>query len=163
MIVVATMLSTTAEQLISIVEAASKSLNQIDEVSASSSTASDRWSKKQIIGHLIDSAVNNHQRFVRAQQAATEFSFPAYEQESWVALQRYETSRWTELVELWRLYNRHLAQIIENISEAKLDVICRIGENEPVSLGYLVKDYLRHLQHHLAQLGVDDGKEESFV
>ena len=96
--------------------------------------------------------VNNHHRFVRAQQVQ-ELTFPAYEQDHWVSAQGYAERPWEELIDLWRLYNRHLAHVISMIPKEQLAVVCVIGTNEPVSLGYLVEDYLLHLRHHLQELG----------
>ena len=142
-----------AGELLSVVETASESLRRFDDSEASLGSAPGNWSKKEILGHLLDSAVNNHHRFVRAQQVK-EFAFPAYEQEHWVSSQGYGERPWPELVDLWRLYNRHLAHIISRIPEERLAATCVIGTNEPVSLGYLVEDYLVHLKHHLQQLGL---------
>jgi hypothetical protein len=142
-----------ANELLRIVDAASINLNGFSETQAAFKPASGKWSKKQLVGHLIDSAVNNHHRFVRAQEVR-EFTFPKYEQEHWVNVQDYNASSWSELIELWRLYNRHLAQVIGRIPEDKLEVICRIGHYEPVTLGFIVEDYLAHTKHHLVQLEV---------
>ena len=141
-----------AGELLGVVEAASESLRRIGDPEASLKNGPDNWSKKEILGHLLDSAVNNHHRFVRAQQGE-ELTFPGYAQEHWVSSQRYAERPWPELVDLWRLYNRHLAHIISLIPEEKLAVICVIGTNEPVSLGYLVEDYVVHMRHHLQGLG----------
>jgi hypothetical protein len=141
-----------AGELLSVVESASESLRSISDPEVSLKSVSDSWSKKEILGHLLDSAVNNHHRFIRAQQV-TELTFPAYEQEHWVSSQGYGERPWLELVDLWRLYNRHLAHIISLIPAEKLAVVCLIGTNEPVSLGYLVEDYVVHLRHHLQELG----------
>ena len=141
-----------AGELLGVVEAASESLRRIGDPEASLKNGPDNWSKKEILGHLLDSAVNNHHRFVRAQQVK-ELTFPAYEQEHWVNSQGYQDRSWPELIDLWRLYNRHLAHVISLIPEEKLAVICVIGTNEPVSLGYLVADYLVHMRHHLQGLG----------
>jgi len=142
-----------ATELIRVVDEAAESLRHVDEADASRRPAADKWSKKEILGHLLDSATNNHHRFVRAQQVE-EFLFPKYEQEEWVRVQEYAASSWPELIELWRLYNRHLAQVIRHLPEEKLEVRCRIGPAAPVSLGDLVEDYLVHLKHHLQQIGV---------
>ena len=141
-----------AGELLDVVEAASESLRKMSGPEASLKSASDSWSKKEILGHLLDSAVNNHHRFVRAQQAE-ELTFPAYEQEHWVSSQGYGECSWPELVDLWRLYNRHLAHVIGQIPAERLAVMCVIGADKPVSLGYLVEDYVVHLRHHLQELG----------
>jgi hypothetical protein len=123
-----------AGELLGVVEAASESLSRIGEPEASLRGGPGQWSKKELLGHLVDSAVNNHHRFVRAQQVE-ELTFPAYDQEHWVSSQGYKERPWPELVDLWRLYNRHLAYVIGLIPEERLAVMCVIGADEPVSLG----------------------------
>ena len=71
----------------------------------------DRWTRKEVLGHLIDSASNNHQRFVRGQVASGQV-FPGYEQEQWVRIQGYQSARWSDLIDLWRAYNAHLLHVI---------------------------------------------------
>jgi hypothetical protein len=126
-------------------------LCNISEADAAHRSAPGRWSKKEILGHLIDSAVNNHQRFVRAQFVPT-LEFPGYEQEAWVSAQAYATEPWPDLVNLWLLLNRHLVHIVEAMPEASLSRECVIGANAPVTLSFLITDYLRHLEHHLDQI-----------
>src|SRR5580765_5696472 len=121
-----------AGELLSVVEAAAEALRRIGDPEAALKSAPGTWSKKEILGHLVDSAVNNHHRFVRAQQVE-ELTFPHYEQEHWVNSQGYGERPWPELVDLWRLYNRHLAHVIGLIPEKRLAVICVIGADEPVS------------------------------
>lgn len=145
------MVTGVAEELLRVVEASAERLRAVGEDEAAASPAGGRWSKKEILGHLIDSAANNHQRFVRAQEGA-EYAGPRYEQEHWVASQGYASSSWPELIEFWRLYNRHLARVIGRIPEERLGVACRIGPAEPVTLGFVVEDYLSHLKHHLRQI-----------
>jgi hypothetical protein len=145
------MVTGVAEELLRVVEASAERLRAVGEAEAAASPAEGRWSKKEILGHLIDSAANNHQRFVRAQEGA-EYTGPRYEQEHWVGSQGYAASSWPELIEFWRLYNRHLAQVIRRIPEERLGVSCRIGPAEPVTLGFVVEDYLSHLKHHLRQI-----------
>ena len=111
----------------------------------------DAWSIKKIVGHLTDSAANNHQRFVRAPQAAA-LSLAGYDQNAWVQLQDHQGRPWPELVEFWRLYNRLLAHVIRRIPETALDVTCRIGAGDAVTLRFLIEDYLVHLRHHLQQI-----------
>jgi hypothetical protein len=104
-----------------------------------------------VIGHLIDSAFNNQQRFVRAQLGAS-LAFPGYAQESWVAAQAYQQRTWADLVGLWAALNRHLAHVIAHIEPRTLGTPCTIGEGAPVTLRFVAEDYVRHLHHHLAQV-----------
>ena len=111
----------------------------------------EKWSKKQVLGHLIDSATNNHQRFIRA-QLGQELVFPGYEQEAWVAVQHYQDESWNALVALWQHYNRHLLHVMACVPGGQLTRRCVIGDNDPVTLDFLMKDYVVHLKHHLEQI-----------
>jgi hypothetical protein len=104
-----------------------------------------------VLGHLIDSAANNHQRFVRAQHADA-IMLPGYEQNHWVESQGYQDADWPHLVALWTHLNLHLADVISRIPPAKYAVRCVIGDSEPLTLETIVIDYLRHLEHHVAQI-----------
>ncbi|MFB3787266.1 MAG: DinB family protein [bacterium] len=120
-----------------------------EDISAKESPES--WSKKEILGHLIDSACNNHQRFVRAACHAAN-AFPAYNQRDWIRVQRYQESDWGNLIILWSAYNRHLSDLIERIPDDALSSPCNIGKDDPVTLEFLAQDYLRHMRHHLNQI-----------
>ncbi len=140
-----------ASELRAIVDAAESRLAGMPEEDISRRDEADGWSKKEILGHLIDSAANNHQRFVRgcSDKAA---SFPPYDQEEWVRVQRYDEADWDNLVALWTAYNRHLSHVIERIPRSALSRACSIGKTEPVTLEFVIEDYLRHLKHHLGDL-----------
>jgi hypothetical protein len=141
----------TAERLARVLATVPARLVDISEADASQAPAPGCWSKKQILGHLIDSAANNHQRFVRAQLAPS-FEGPSYQQEDWVNAQAYATERWPDLVNFWLLYNRHLLHVIANTPEAALDVPCTIGGSDPVPLSEVMSSYVDHMEHHLAQI-----------
>jgi hypothetical protein len=109
------------------------------------------WSRKQVLGHLIDSASNNHQRFVRL-ILYDSIEFPDYEQEKWVEAQAYQQRPWSELLWLWTTYNEHIAHIMASVPEESLSHHCRTGSSDAVTLDFLMRDYVRHLKHHISSL-----------
>jgi hypothetical protein len=126
---------------------------QLPAVTDTATQIDDHWSPKQILGHLIDSAANNHQRFVRG-QLQRELITPGYAQREWVATERFNDREWNDLVQFWLAYNRHLLHIMSHAAPDRLDSIIRIGENDAVSLEFVMIDYVSHMRHHLEQLGV---------
>lgn len=140
-----------AQGLRAAVDDAVPRLRAIDGARARRKGAPEAWSIQEILGHLVDSAANNHQRFIRAQEGQS-LVFPKYEQDHWVRVQGYNDSPWHDLIDLWRLYNLHLAQVMERIVPEALNTECRIGPSEPVTLGFLMEDYVVHLRHHLGRI-----------
>ena len=126
-------------------------LAAFSEAEAEAVRPGGRWSRKEILGHLVDSAVNNHQRFVRAQLQA-ELVFPSYEQEGWVSVQGYAGRPWKTLVELWGSLNRHVAHVVSRFPADRLATPCRLGGGQQVTLEFIARDYVRHLRHHLEQI-----------
>jgi hypothetical protein len=140
-----------ADDLDVTVRSAAERLHRLAEAEVSHRPAPDRWTIKEVIGHLIDSAANNHQRFVRA-QAVERLIFMKYEQNEWVRRQFYNDAGWADLVDLWRRYNSHLAHVIRNVAPQSLGVQCVIGDYPPMTLHALIEDYLVHLKHHLQKI-----------
>jgi hypothetical protein len=129
-----------ANELRSEVERAAVGFRRLTDSDALHDRGQGKWVKKEILGHLIDSAANNHQRFVWA-QFSDPFVWPEYEQESWVRVQRYRERPWAELVDLWVALNRHLAAVIEGVPAAKLETQCIIGGLQAKSLEWCMRDY----------------------
>lgn len=139
------------EQIISAVTAALPRLRALNPENARLKPGPKDWSKQEILGHLIDSALNNHQRFVRGAYNAAE-NFPPYDQNRWVEIQAYNDRDWNEIIDLWFNVNRHLCDIMVRLSERDLQNLCAIGRETPVTLDFVAIDYLRHMKMHLEQI-----------
>jgi broad specificity phosphatase PhoE len=128
-------------------------LMKLDNADTSTRPAVDKWSRKEILGHLLDSASNNHQRFVRATlQGAPTFAFPGYDQNPLVDLQRFADVDWNFLVDFWASYNRFLAHVLNCLPAEAAQITCNIGNNPPATLEWIASDYVAHLKHHLNQI-----------
>ena len=109
------------------------------------------WTRKQIVGHLLDSAANNRQRFVRAAIHGS-FTGPDYAQAEWVTAHGYASQPWTTLLHWWEVEHEILASVVDRIPEERLNAVCKIGDKAPVTLQFVVEDYFRHQRWHLEQL-----------
>jgi hypothetical protein len=133
----------------------------VSEENSGRRPAPGKWSPREIIGHLVDSASNNHQRFVRA-QLQEDLVFPGYAQDAWVATQRYQDAPWDELVTLWRTFNLHLVRVMTAVpDDVRLkprprhtlhEIGFKISPDAPARLDDLMSDYVVHLNHHLHQI-----------
>jgi hypothetical protein len=152
------------------IDEAAERLRGMTEEEASARGVPGAWSAKETVGHLIDSAANNHQRFVRA-QFRDDLDFEGYAQDEWIAAQHYQDAPWPRLVELWRLYNLHLLHVVSRIPAGVLNAPRRphsldriafrlVGEREAATLGYLIRDYVEHLKHHLGQIRAAGGRTQ---
>jgi hypothetical protein len=144
------------------IEEASARLLSMTEDESRAPLADEKWTAKETIGHLIDSASNNHQRFVRA-QFKDDLVFDGYAQEDWIRAQRYNEEPWPLLVGLWRHYNLHLAHVMRHAPEAKRAAVrarhnfqqigfAPVSADEPSTLEHLMLDYIDHLKSHLRQI-----------
>jgi hypothetical protein len=139
-----------ANDLLSALKIADR-LRKIDEKAAAERPAPNKWSKKETLGHLIDSAANNHQRFVRL-QTTERIDLPGYQQEDWVRLNGYQQRPWLEIIDLWQKYNSHLAEIIRHVDTHSLRHIWHMPDGKEVDLEFIMRDYVVHLRHHLEQI-----------
>jgi hypothetical protein len=109
------------------------------------------WSQREELGHLLDSAVNNHGRFARAALQES-YEGPGYEQEGWVRVNGYAGAPWTALVEEWAVRNAALARLVANIPDAKFGTPCVVDGDQAGPLRDLVASYILHARHHLDQV-----------
>lgn len=149
-------------RLARVLERATLALKELSEDASARRPAPDKWSPREVLGHLVDSASNNHGRFVRA-QLTDDLVVERYAQDEWVAVQRYQELPWSELVRSWHSFNRHLAHVMAAVP---VDVARRprvrhnlhqaawaaVPADEPTTLGYFMNDYVDHLEHHLRQI-----------
>lgn len=124
-----------------------KTLMSIPEEISAIKPSDDSWSLREIVGHLIDSASNNHQRFVRLQLDDL-LDFPVYEAEAWVQTQNYNNVDWRTLVALWYHYNCLLINVIENADEKTFDNVW-VKNEESIPLLELIQDYYKHMSLHI--------------
>jgi len=108
---------------------------------------------KQILGHLIDSAANNHQRMIRLQYNE-KLTFPDYQQDNdlWIALQDYQHADWNTTVQLWKYYNLHMIQVIKSVDQSKLSNSWQSFEDITVTLQQMIEGYLGHIELHLNEI-----------
>jgi hypothetical protein len=151
-----------ATRLRAAVDAATPRLLAMSDAAARERPSPARWSPVEVMGHLVDSASNNHQRFVRAQDQH-DLVFTGYAQDEWVARQEYASAPWDELVLLWQSYNRHLARVMsatpaeirERVHQRhNLHLVAwrTVPKDQPTTLDYFMHDYVDHLEHHLTQV-----------
>lgn len=125
-------------------------IKAIPEEEFSRKPSEQKWSGKQILGHLIDSAANNHQRFVRIPFENTPFI--VYDQDNWNKYSYHQQASGHDIVHYWEMYNKHLLFIISHIHDGDLYKTCLTNGPEPVTLEWLIVDYVDHMEHHLRQI-----------
>ncbi len=140
------------DEILAIVDEALLNFNDIRDEDWNAKPNPVKWSKKELLGHLIDSASNNLRRLVVGQyEQGTKI---VYDQNKWVAYQNYQQMKIEEIKTLWKLLNHQLAIVVSGIPQSKLDHTCDtgIGKAEVHSLVYFIEDYIVHLKYHLQQL-----------
>jgi hypothetical protein len=138
-----------SERLASTLRDAVPWLVTLSNADASIPEREGKWCAKEVIGHLIDSATNNLARIVRMQIAPE--NLPGYAQESWVRIQHYREREWAEVLALWFALNEHLVWTIRHVPPRVLPNQATVAGN-PITLGFLIEDYIAHMQHHLRNL-----------
>jgi hypothetical protein len=140
-----------------VIAAGRERLNALSAQDASSRPQPGAWSKKQELGHLIDSAINNHARIIRVQMENAP-ALPGYEQDAWVERQGYDDRDWRELVVLWSALNQHMLTAARRIPSTALARTCTIAGSKPMTLEFVIEDYVDHMVHHLQHIGLALGE-----
>ena len=131
-----------------IIESFYEKIRAVGADKANIKLSADKWSLKEMIGHLIDSASNNHQRFVRLQSGDL-LNFPAYEGEKWVKAERYDSLDWAVVTLLWHNYNRLLLHIVRNTGDEHLKNVWVKDEDTAITLEELITNYYEHIKVHV--------------
>src|SRR4030095_564519 len=144
-------------------------IKNLPEKDLSSKPAPDKWSKKAILGHLCDSAVNSLSRFVRAQIEPEPFKLVSYAQDDWVRLNHWQEASIEEVLNFWTTLNKKIIQVISKIPEEKLGIMCDVGDaafnpdGENKSLLWLIDDYVLHMEYHLRQIINEDWLRNKYM
>ncbi|MFE6170493.1 DinB family protein [Viridibacillus arvi] len=126
-----------------------KEIKRMSEIDVTKKPAPTKWSKKEILGHLCDSAIMNIERFIKIQYENQPYVLPTYNQNEWVAKQNYQDTPIEEILTLFYVLNKQIIAIINNIPDEKRSYLCDIGNNELKTLDWLIQDYYEHMEHHL--------------
>lgn len=137
-----------AQALTELIDREFPQLQAMTDEQAAARPQAGGWSHKEELGHLIDSAANNHIRFVKG-ALEDEYRGASYDQNGWVRLHGYHDLPWRTLIDFWRSYNLLLAHVVARIPDEKLSIQCTLGSAVPVTLEFLINDYRLHMQHHL--------------
>ena len=141
-----------AAERLRLVLAASAGISELRE--PASRPGPGRWSPIEILGHLVDSAVHNLVRFTEAATADAPYPVRGYGQDALVAVNAYRDADLAEVSSLWRSLDVRIAQVLAALPAASLSSAVVLPGGEEATLGYLAADYLAHLEHHLAQVGI---------
>jgi hypothetical protein len=136
-----------------VLAAAPAQLGAIAAQDAASHPKPGAWSKKEELGHLIDSAINNYARVIRVQREDAP-ALPGYEQNAWVERQGYQDREWKELISLWSALNQHMLAAVRRVPPSALARTCTIGGGKSMTLGFVIEDYVDHMVHHLQHIGL---------
>jgi hypothetical protein len=145
------------EQLRSLINEIPTRLNHLSRSQVELKPSPSKWSPKEELGHLLDSAANNHQRIVRT-QLEDKPKMPGYDGNAWVELHGYQQRNWQQMIELWRALNQQLIAAAEAVPDPAWSRTCTIADSQLLTLEFVFRDYIEHMMHHLTHIGIDVGK-----
>jgi hypothetical protein len=111
-----------------------------------------KWSKKEVIGHLVDSAIHNLVRFTEINYLEKPYRHRPYNQTDLVNINQYQTKDINELTQLWFSLNQQIMQIMKSVREEALDYKIILSDNSVIDLRFMMTDYVEHLEHHINQI-----------
>ena len=111
-----------------------------------------KWSKKEVLGHLVDSAVHNLVRFTEINYLEKPYRHRPYNQINLVNLNQYQTKEINELTQLWFSLNKQILRIMKSVDEEALDYKIILSDESIIDLRFLMTDYVEHLEHHINQI-----------
>ncbi len=140
-------------ELLGLVQEYSKKISAIPESDFYAKPHPKKWSKIEVLGHLIDSAQNNLRKFICGQYES-EPPLIVYDQDFWVESNRYSQARKEDVIQLWSLLNQRIAAVLTSMPENDYKKQCNTNRDavQLRSLEWLAADYVKHLKHHLNQL-----------
>jgi hypothetical protein len=124
-------------------------VNTLSEQELAGKSQPHKWSKKEVLGHLCDSAINNLQRFIRVQYEEQPYKVLKYAQNQWVELLNYQNLPVEHILNLWLSLNKQIAEIMTQFPEDKLQLLCNTGDAKLVTIEWIMIDYVDHMEHHL--------------
>ncbi|CAG0995133.1 hypothetical protein ARNL5_03559 [Anaerolineae bacterium] len=151
-------LNNTINRMEQLIREVPERIRKINKSEFESKPQPEKWSKKEILGHLCDSAVNNLSRFIRAQFEPRPFAILRYAQDDWVRCNKYQEKETEDLLALWVTLNHHIAYVVSKIPEERLSVVCDLGDaafrdgDVEKNLLWLIEDYVVHMEYHLKQI-----------
>jgi hypothetical protein len=143
----------TLDRFAAVINAGTERLVEISDEDSLTRPAEGGWSKREELGHLIDSAINNYARVIRIQQE-NDPALPGYQQDAWVERQGYQERDWRELIALWAELNHHMLNAARRVPPAARSRQCTIGGSASMTLGFVIEDYVDHMVHHLQHVGI---------
>jgi nitroreductase len=151
-------------QLRQILNIAPSLLLRISEEDAAVKPEPDKWSSKEELGHLIDSAVNNHRRLVLGQIEVNP-ALPSYDGNRWVKVHEYQAHLWSDLIRSWEFFNKWLLDFAERVPQSGWSLTISVGASQGLTLEFIINDYVRHLLEHLAHIGaaIDLSSDEAGI
>jgi hypothetical protein len=142
-------MKSTTQELERLVASYIQKFNEFSETEFNTKPSPQKWSRKEVVGHLIDSAQNNLRRFIVGQYEESPPKI-VYQQDFWVGANGYQTMKKEDVIQLWRLINERIIAVLENMPAENYNKQCETSTLH--SIEWLADDYVKHMKHHINQI-----------